>query len=96
MRTVMPGVSNDFDFFPASVDRFGLGFLINTEPVPGGRASGSLAWAGLYNTYFWVDPAEDVAGVLLTQILPFNDGAVSELLGEFERAVYRHIDGVSR
>ena len=96
MRTVMPGVSNDFDFFPESVDRFGLGFLINTEPVPGGRASGSLAWAGLYNTYFWVDPAEDVAGVLLTQILPFNDGAVSELLGEFERAVYRHIDGVSR
>ncbi len=94
MRTVMPEVSNDFDFFPASVDRFGLGFLINTEPVPGGRASGSLAWAGLYNTYFWVDPAGDVAGVLLTQILPFNDGAVIELLGEFERAVYRHIDGV--
>ena len=47
MRTVMPQLSNDVDFFPGSVAHFGLGFLINDEPVVGGRAAGSLAWAGL-------------------------------------------------
>ena len=72
----------------ASSDRFGLGFLLNTEPVTGGRAPGSLAWAGLYNTYFWVDRRTGVSGVLLTQVLPFYDGPVVTLLDAFERAVY--------
>lgn len=88
MLTVMPEVSNDFDFFPGSVDHFGFGFLINSKPVEGGRAAGSLAWAGLDNTYFWVDPTRDTCGVLMTQVLPFYDAKVVELLGEFERAVY--------
>jgi CubicO group peptidase (beta-lactamase class C family) len=88
MQTVMPRVSNDFDFFPGSVDRFGFGFLINSEPVEGGRAAGSLAWAGLHNTYSWIDPTNDTCGVLMTQVLPFYDAKVVELLCEFERAVY--------
>ncbi len=90
MRTVMPQLSNDVDFFPGSANRFGLGFLINTQPVDGGRAAESLAWAGLFNTYFWVDPKQDVCGVLMTQILPFYDAKAIELLGQFERAVYKH------
>ncbi len=60
--TAIPGMSNDVDFLPGSVDRFGLGFLVNGDPVEGGRAAGSLAWAGLYNTYFWVDRENGVAG----------------------------------
>ena len=90
MRTVMPQLSNDVDFFPGSVNRFGLGFLINTQPVDGGRAAGSLAWAGLFNTYFWLDPKRDVCGVLMTQILPFYDSKVVELLNQFELAVHTH------
>ncbi len=92
MRTVAPPFSNDFDFFPGSTDRFGLGFLINGEPVDGGRAAGSLAWAGLYNTYFWVDQARGFAGVILMQILPFYDGEAVDLLGRFERAVYMAVE----
>ena len=88
MDSAMPETSNDFDFFPASSDRFGLGFLLNAEPVTGGRSAGSLAWAGLYNTYFRVDRQAGVSGVLLTQILPFYDGPVVTLLDAFERAVY--------
>ena len=88
MRTAAQAASNDFDFFPDSVDKFGLGFLINTEPVPGDRAAGSLAWAGAANTYFWIDRVHEVAGVLLTQVQPFFDDAVVDLLDEFERAVY--------
>jgi CubicO group peptidase (beta-lactamase class C family) len=87
-RSFNAALSNDFDFFPDSVDRFGLGFLLNGDPVPGGRAVGSLAWAGLYNCYYWIDREKGVAAVLLTQILPFADEKVLELFDKFERAVY--------
>jgi CubicO group peptidase (beta-lactamase class C family) len=87
-RSTAPTMSNDFNFWPESRDSFGLGFLINREPVPGGRAEGSLAWAGLYNTYFWIDRKSDVCGVVITQILPFFDPAALDLLDSFEKAVY--------
>ena len=93
MATTDPEISNDVNFFPDSKDKFGFGFLINTGKVEGGRASGSLAWAGLLNTYFWVDRERNVCGVLLTQILPFADTTVLELLGEYEKAVYSSFVG---
>jgi CubicO group peptidase (beta-lactamase class C family) len=68
--------------------KWGLGFLINGEDVPGLRAAGSLAWAGLGNTWFWVDPRSGVAGLLMTQILPFADAAVLDVFARFETAVY--------
>lgn len=83
-----PRLSNDFDFIPGSVDKFGLGFLINTDPVPAGRSAGSLAWAGLYNSYYWIDSENDVCGVLIIQILPFFDADVLALFSKFETAVY--------
>ena len=86
--TQAPNLSNDFDFLPDSADKFGLGFLINTQPIPGGRSAGSLAWAGLYNSYYWIDKEKDICGVLITQILPFYDADVLALLNEFEKAVY--------
>ena len=64
-------------------------WLINTEDMPGRRSAGSLAWAGLYNTYYWLDPKRQVTGVILTQILPFADPTVLQLLDDFETAVYR-------
>ena len=86
--TLAPKLSNDFDFMPDSVDKFGLGFLINTDPIPGGRSAGSLSWAGLYNSYYWIDREKDICGVLITQILPFYDADVLALLNQFETAVY--------
>jgi len=90
MQTVMPFFSDDFDFFPESSDRFGLGFLINGQDVSGGRSAGSLAWAGLLNTYFWIDREADICAVLMTQTLPFYDASTVALFESFERAVYRH------
>ena len=92
MYAVDPKISNDFDFFPGTSSRFGLGFLLNGKAVDGGRASGSLAWGGIFNTYFWIDRTKDVCGVFMTQILPFFDAAVIDLYGEFERAVYGSVD----
>ena len=57
--------------------------------MPGRRSAGSLAWAGLFNTYYWLDPKRQVTGVILTQILPFADPTVLQLLDDFETAVYR-------
>jgi len=88
LQTAVPGSSNDAEFFPGTVKRWGLGFMISTEQVPGGRSAGALAWAGLGNTYFWIDPAAGVAGVTLMQLLPFADAKALALLGAFERAVY--------
>ena len=56
--------------------------------MPGGRSAGSLTWAGLANTYFWIDPAQRIAGVILTQLIPFADAKVLALYGRFENAVY--------
>ena len=89
MRSGDPVRSNDCEMFPGMVKKWGLGFLINTEAAPnGGRSAGSLAWAGLGNTYFWLDPARRVAGIILMQILPFADPEALGLLDRFERAIY--------
>ena len=56
MRTAMPARSNDVDFFPETKKTWGLGFMINETDIPGRRRAGSLAWAGIANTYFWIDP----------------------------------------
>ena len=93
MTSVLPERSNPAEFFPGMVKRWGLGFLITTEPVPSGRAAGSLTWAGLANCYYWIDPRRQVAGVLLTQILPFVDPAVIELYARFERTLYDALEG---
>ena len=88
LETAMPPYSNDAEFFPGTIKKWGLGFMINTESVPGRRGAGCLAWAGLGNTYFWIDPGEGVAGVILAQLIPFADPKVLELFGQFETAVY--------
>jgi methyl acetate hydrolase len=68
---------------------WGLSFLINTQEAATGRAAGSLAWAGLANTYFWIDRTKRVSGVFLSQVLPFYDHTAVDLLTKFETEVYR-------
>ena len=92
MQSAQPERSNHVDFFPGMERRWGLGYMITTEPVPGGRKAGSLTWAGIFNSYYWLDPASRVAGLMLTQILPFADPTVLRLFAEFERGVYRHLE----
>jgi methyl acetate hydrolase len=88
LKTAMPPFSNDANLFPGMVQKWGLSFCINTEPGPNGRSPGSLAWAGLGNTYFWADPARNVAGTIMTQTLPFADAKVLDLFGTLERGIY--------
>ena len=88
LKTVQPDVSYDADFFPGMVQKMGLTFDINTEPGPNGRSAGSLCWAGVFNTFFWIDQKKKVTGTYLTQVLPFADPTSLKLYGEFERGIY--------
>jgi methyl acetate hydrolase len=88
-KSYNPAASNDVErLFPAGAG-WGLSFMRNSAATPEGRSAGSLAWAGLANTYYWIDPTAAVCGVLATQILPFFDGPSAEAFNAFERAVYR-------
>jgi methyl acetate hydrolase len=92
LTTALPPYTNDVDLYPDIVKKWGLSFMINTAKTPEGRSAGSLAWAGLANTYFWIDPARNVAGVILMQLLPFADGKALETFAGFERGVYAELD----
>jgi CubicO group peptidase (beta-lactamase class C family) len=89
MKSYRPTLSSDVDMQPGATEKWGLGFLINTTAYNGGRSAGSLAWAGVFNTFFWIDPKRSMCAVLMMQFLPFADKEAVGLLADFERAVYR-------
>ena len=89
--TALPNYSNNANFFPGMKQKWGLGFLINSEKTPQGRSAGSLAWAGLSNCYFWIDPTEKVTGAFMTQVFPFFDKEAIPLFRDFETAVYKSL-----
>ena len=89
MTTAMPEFAAPFDTFPDQHTGWGLGFLINPEPVPGGRSAGSLCWAGIFNSYYWIDPAAGVAGVFMSQLAPFGDPGALAAFGELEKLAYK-------
>jgi methyl acetate hydrolase len=89
LKTAMPPLTNDAEFFPSLPKSWGLSFQINEAPAPTGRPAGGLMWAGLANSYFWIDPATGIGGVYLTQILPFADKKSLPLYYAFESAFYK-------
>jgi len=91
LKTAIPPFSNDAEFFPGMPKTWGLSFMINTEQAPTGRSAGSLAWAGLANSYYWIDPRHGIGGVYATQIIPFVDKKSLPLFLDFEKAVYDNL-----
>ena len=91
LRTQNPAASLDAEFFPCVEKSWGLTFMINEQLAPTGRSAGSLAWAGVPNAFFWIDPKKDLAGVILMQVLPFVDTQAIKLFTEYEKAVYASV-----
>ena len=91
IRSTMPERSSNVDLHPGESDRFGLGFLINPKAYDAGRSAGSLAWGGIRNTFYWIDPKRGIGAVIMMQFLPFCDDAAMGMLGDFERSVYSHL-----
>jgi methyl acetate hydrolase len=88
LKSVLPQVSSDMDVHPGHTDGFGYGFLINSVAYDGGRSAGSLAWAGINNTFFWIDPHRRRSAVIMMQFQPFCDKQAIAVLQDFERASY--------
>jgi methyl acetate hydrolase len=91
MRSAIAAATNDVPFVDGM--KWGLSFLINPEALPTGRSPGSLAWAGLANSYYWIDPTRRVTGVFATQVLPFFDEKAVQTFQDFETAVYASVNG---
>ena len=82
---------SDIDLFPGVDKTFTLAFMRNEEDIEGMRRAGSLSWAGVMNTHYWIDPVSGVAAVIMMQHLPFVDAGALAAYEAFERAVYSAI-----
>ena len=91
LPTARPELSNDAEFFPGIEKSWGLTFQINEEPLPTGRPAGGLMWAGIANTFFWIDMDNQVAGTYISQQLPFADARTYQLYTDIETATYSHL-----
>jgi methyl acetate hydrolase len=89
LKTAAPPVTADAEFFPGRKKTHSLAFQRIEEDVPGMRSAGSQFWAGVCNTHFWFDPAKDVAGLIMTQTLPFAEPRFMGLYEAFEKGAYR-------
>ncbi|MFT4165355.1 MAG: serine hydrolase domain-containing protein [Microlunatus sp.] len=76
------------DFVPGPGATWGWGLLLNNAAEPGLRAPGSGGWAGVFNTYFWIDPTSRLTGALYSQYAPFLDPGALGLYRAFERSMY--------
>jgi CubicO group peptidase (beta-lactamase class C family) len=94
LPTFDPSRSVDAEFFPGMVKKWSTAFMLNTEEAPTGRSPYSLAWAGLGNTFFWIDPTRKVTGIILMQMLPFVDPQAIGTFTRFETETYRSIQTV--
>jgi methyl acetate hydrolase len=74
---VIPTLSNDAEFFPGVKKSWSYTFMVNDETAPTGRPAGAIGWAGLANTFYWMDRKNGFGGYWATQILPFADPVMS-------------------
>ncbi len=82
----------EFSFLTGK-DKFGLGFLVHTKEGlhQSSLSPGAYGWAGSYNTWYWVDPEQDLYGILLTQVVPFSDEISVQLYQDFQELIYGSI-----
>lgn len=70
---------------------FGLGFSVLTDadatPVPDN--DGIYWWGGYASTLFWIDPEEELIGIMMSQLAP---GTHPELNSEFQTLVYEALE----
>lgn len=88
LTTAMPEYSADVDLFPGTPKGWGLVGMVNDKETGTGRSAGSIAWAGLANTFWWIDAERSQAAVIGTQLLPFADPFVVDLVDSYERALH--------
>ena len=88
MITAAPPITADCDPFAGTTRTHSFGFFRNESDIPGMRRAGSQSWAGVLNTHYWFDPKSDLAGIIMTQTLPFAEPPLMAAYEAFERAAY--------
>lgn len=91
LKTVAPPLTADFELFPGKRKSHSMAFMRFDEDIPGMRHAGSQGWAGVLNSHYWFDPKAGVAGLLMTQSLPFFEPRYASTYEAFERAAYRNL-----
>ena len=86
--SVIPQFATDGAVLPGGLDKFGLGFALNSKAVDSRRGANTMSWAGIFNTFFWIDRDKQLGAVLMSQMLPGLDPGPMKLLEDFDRAVY--------
>ena len=86
--SLMPQLAADGAMLPGALDKFGLGFAVNTESPGTERGINTMSWVGIFNTFFWIDREKGIAAVLMSQMLPGLDPGPKKLLEDFDRAIY--------
>ncbi|KAF2398084.1 beta-lactamase/transpeptidase-like protein [Trichodelitschia bisporula] len=67
---------------------YGLGGLVNLDPIgSAGRESGGMQWGGYPNLFWWISPADGVCGCYFSQLIPPGDELSFGLNAQFEKAV---------
>ncbi|SEH47492.1 CubicO group peptidase, beta-lactamase class C family [Mycolicibacterium rutilum] len=87
MEPTMPELAKAVEPLPVP-QGWGLGFHLYHVDLPGMRSAGSGDWSGLFNSFFWIDRAAGISGIIATQLLPFFDDKMVETILGFEAAVY--------
>jgi methyl acetate hydrolase len=86
--SIVPQLAVDGAALPGALDKFGLGFASNSQTAGTSRGRNTMVWAGIYNTYFWIDTEKQIGAVIMSQMLPGGDPAALKLVENFDRAVY--------
>jgi methyl acetate hydrolase len=86
--SVMPQLAVDGAALPGALDKFGLGFAVNSQATGTPRGRNTMVWAGIYNTYFWIDTENQIGAVLMSQMLPGGDPMALKVVEDFDRTVY--------
>jgi CubicO group peptidase (beta-lactamase class C family) len=86
--SVTPELMVDGINLPGGIDKFGLGFALNSKTLDSGRGANTMSWAGIFNTFFWIDREKKVCAVIMSQMSPFEDSGPLKTVEEFDRAVY--------
>ena len=86
-----PQLAKAFPQFPG-VDNWGLGFQLAGADGEFQRNKGSMSWAGIFNTKFWIDRKANIAAAIFMQYLPFDDEHHLDVLTKFEAAVYKNLN----
>jgi len=87
---LMTSAQSDINYYWAKGEGFGFGFAVSKGPGFTGKpeSEGMYYWSGYFSTFFWVDPKEELIGIILTQTLPYNSAVIER---KFRNVVYQAI-----